>query len=52
MWTNLKVDHGGKSFEDIEWDLELSERSVVETIPLLSEFPSYCDWGPKLRDGP
>ena len=52
MWTNLKVDPGYKAFGDSEWALELNGRSVVETMPLLREFPSYCDWGPNLRDGP
>ena len=52
MRPNLKVDPGGNAFEDSEWALKLNEGSVVETMPLLSEFLVIAIGGPNRRDGP
>ena len=49
MWSNLKVDPGGKAFEDSEWSSKLNGRSVMQTMPLLSEFARYCDWDTEAR---
>ena len=38
-------DHGGNAFADTECDVKINERSVVGTMPLLSEFTRNCEWG-------
>ena len=38
---NLKTDHGGKAYKDIDCDLKTSEKAVAENMPLLSEYANY-----------
>ena len=46
MWKNLKTDHGGKEYKDIDWALKINERAIAKNMPLLREFDNYEDWGP------
>ena len=45
MRENLKADHGGKAYKDIDWALKINESAIARKIPLLIEFDNYDDRG-------
>ena len=57
-WANTenppttRADPVGEACGASNWALKTNEMSVVKQMPLLSEFPSYCEWGgEKQEDG-
>ena len=44
-----RADTVGQAYSASNWALGTNERSVAKQIPLLSEFPSYSEWGGEAR---
>ena len=40
-----RPDPAGGAYDRSEWALKTNERSIVNHMPLLSEFSSYSEWG-------
>ena len=44
-----RADPVGEAYAASNWALKTNERSVAKQMPLLSEFPSYSEWGKEAR---